>query len=1130
MENHNDLFFSGNRGETMTPIPHKLKICRASAGSGKTFKLAVEYIKHLVKSPDSYRHILAVTFTNKATGEMKTRILSQLYGISHRLRDSEDYLSAIMDSQDIRGWYENGKKTKPLEDIIRSNCAKALSMIIHEYHFFRIETIDSFFQSIVRELAHDLNLTANLRVDLDNNAALHEGVDALIESVRYDKAVEKQVIDFINSKLEDNKNWTINWELEKFGKNIFDENFLQFGQELRKRLEDEQFLPTFRKKIRALREEALKMLPEYGMKFLAICNANDLSVGDFTGKSGGPYSFFEKLADGSVPNVTPTARKWAADVNNWSKDPHVLSVVENEGLVAFLNNAIAKIEETNRVVNTVDAMEKHMHSLALINTISKKVDEVTSQRGDFLLSNTNHFLNQMIEESDIPFIYERTGTRFNHIMIDEFQDTSALQWANFKPLIKNCLDDNNECLIVGDVKQSIYRWRNGEWSILNGIQDNPVFGPYVSPDPLDTNYRSDARVIRFNNAFFELAKEKLSKCYAEETQGDSKAIENAYLNSSQKVPEGKTLTDGYVRIECMTKQDKNNAADESENLQGMNKYETWQCRRLGENVKMLMEAGIPQKEIAILVRTRRQIGLICDYFDNYMEPVNGETVSVVSNEAYQLSASPAVRIIVNALKVIQNPDDRLSLALFLFYYYEHVEKNHTKEAVNQLFMKDIDSLRELIPQKLKENFKDIAMVPLYELCERLYDLLNLSEIEHQDSYLFAFYDQLRKFLEDNNTDVDSFLKFWDEKLAEKTISDGTVSGIRIMTIHKAKGLEFHSVLLPFANWKLRDGNRGLLWCSPDEAPFDELPLSPVNIQNSLANSAFAKEYQEELLKQFVDNLNLLYVAFTRATHNLIAISDLNNASLNAKNAKTEYATIFDLLIKSMPENIEQAGTIQETTDDDIKAMVYVYADSQVMGFQAKHKTTENVLLKTPERMLLSFESRPSGGEFRQSNRSRLFIAGIEDDDPQVKYQNEGLVLHAILSEMKTVDQLDRVVRKLDFEGCFADQYYREQVRKLVRKAFGNKQAQSWFNPRWTVINECTIVFEEDGKVVEKRPDRVITDGSQTIVIDYKTGYRQDPDYKKQVKKYMDLLRQMGYRNISGYLWYIRRDEIVEINR
>ena len=1122
----NDLQFSGSRGEVEhdTMTDGKLKVCRASAGSGKTFKLAVEYIKHLVKAPDAFRHILAVTFTNKATTEMKTRILSQLYGISHGLIDSDSYMQKLLEDEDIQQWYASKQRIKPLAELIRENCAKALSMIIHEYHYFRIETIDSFFQSIIRELAHDLGLTANLRVDLDSEAALKEGVDALIDSVRTDKTTEQNVLTFIEAKIAENKNWSINNDLQKFGKNIFNENFLQFGQDLRKKLENPDFLKNFRAKIMAMKEEAPKILVNYGEKFIAICNSNNLGMNDFAGKSKGPYTFFQKLAEGGIPNVTDTAKKWAADANNWSKDAGVLSVVTNEHLVEYLNNTIEKINDVNRVLNSVNAIEKHLYSLSLINTISKKVDEVTSQRGDFLLSNTNHFLNEMIEESDVPFIYERTGTRFTHIMIDEFQDTSVLQWENFKPLIKNCLDDNNECLIVGDVKQSIYRWRNGEWSILNNIQEDATFKDYVNPDPLDTNYRSDARVIRFNNAFFDSAKAVLSKAYQAEIAADSQAIENAYLNAAQKVPEGKDPQKGYVRIECMQRIEDKEA--ESDLIPGMNKYGSWQCRRLGENVKTLLEAGIPQTQMAILVRTKKQIAQICDYFDNYMEPVDGERVSVVSSEAYQLSASPAVRVIIQALKMIQNPDDRLSVALFLYYYQTHVEG---KSDCSDLLMKDVESMKEMLPEEFRKEMGTITMVPLYELCERLYGMLHLNKIQHQDSYLFAFFDQLRKYLEDGNTDLDSFLTYWDEKLSQVTISDGTVNGIRIMTIHKAKGLEFHSVLLPFASWKVQEIEKAdLLWCVSEEEPYDELLLSPVNASKALADSAFSKDYQEELLKEYVDNLNLLYVAFTRATHNLIVVSDLYDASASSKKPSSAYKTMYDLLRKAMPEEIENAGTIKMTSDDDIQADVFEYADSEIVGYQAKETTTENVLLKSPERDDIRFGSSLSGGEFRQSNRSRLFVAGLDDDSPQVKYQNEGLVLHRILSEVRTADDLDKVVRQLDFEGCFADPYYREQVRNLVRKAFENQQARGWFSPRWTVINECTIVYEEDGAVKERRPDRVITDGEQTIVIDYKTGYKQSDDYKQQVSKYMELLEQMGYQNVSGYLWYIRRNEIVRV--
>ena len=1096
----------------------KLKICKASAGSGKTFTLAVEYIKHLVINPSAYRRILAVTFTNKATAEMKQRIVSQLYGISRHLDDSKDYLSKIVSDETIRNWYarqiSSQKTMLSIEDIVRDNCRKALSMILHDYHRFRIETIDSFFQTIIRELAHDLNLTANLKVELDNESALKEGVSRVIDAIIDDKIVERRVLNYVDAKMDENKNWTVNSELEKFGKNIFNENFLKFGKNLRDKLNNPNFLDSYRQTIVKLKENAIASLTPFGTQFLSVCNSHGFDYNNFSGKSKSTvWMFFTKLSNLSnpankrydFPNLSPTLLKHTEGTDCWSKDKSVVAVVEHEQLVQLLTNAISKLGDVIEIVNTVDEIILHINQLALINTISNKVSDALGERGEFLLSNTNHFLNEMIAESDVPFIYERTGTHFDHIMIDEFQDTSVLQWENFKPLIKNCLDSNHECLVVGDVKQSIYRWRNGEWSILNGMNNDSDLKDFVTPAPLDTNYRSAERVVRFNNEFFEKASLLLSESYASKEGGNAQDILKAYEECRQKI---KKQDGGYGRVEL--KKVSQSADDMDE----------WQCRRIAANVEKLLKAGVPQSQIAILVRKNEFIPAVCDYFDHKAGLINGEQVRVVSMEAYRLDSSPAVRILVFALKMLQNPDDKMFKALLAYHYQSDVMVNQSvRTDFHQLFSADDASLNAALPDALTQHVEELVLVPLYELCERLYTILNLDRIADQDAYLFTFYDHVNKFLEGNNTDTEHFLSQWDDKICAVTINDGGAEGIRIMSIHKSKGLEFHSVIIPFATWKVTDGNNNrnnLIWCKPDVPPFDALPLCPVRVVSSVGSSIFSEDYKTELLKQYVDNINLLYVAMTRASENLIVISHPHDGK-----ERDNLATMYEVLRQAMP-----SAWTGQSSDDDLD--IYEEYGSTVCGFQEKHKDSENVMLQKPVIHSLTFTSGESRGEFRQSNKSKRFIQGEDIARERSKYLDEGILFHAILSEIQTLNDVDRAINRLDIEGCFESRYHRDDVKRLVEHAFQDSRSSVWFDSRWTVINENAIVFKEpDGRISTCRPDRVITDGNETIVIDYKTGI-YCPAHEEQVRRYMKLLRQMGYLNVKGFVWYIRQQSIVEV--
>ena len=471
-----------------------LTVFKASAGSGKTFTLAAEYIKYLIVNPDEYKSILAVTFTNKATAEMKERIIYYLNDIAQGSPYEADFFEKIKDYKEVRELH--------LSDIsIRHKAEEALTKILHDYSRFRIETIDSFFQSVVRELAHELDLTANLRVDLNDNEVLADAVNSIIEDVEHDKTLFGIIDQFIEEKTEDSKNWHINNELETFGKNIFNEKYLQLGQQAREEIGNSRFLTEYKKKLIDIRQEALDEVTGTGKQFLEICKNHGYSADNFKNKGKGIYSFFVKAEKGNL-DVNATAQKCADNVKEWTgKDEQdsVLLGLVRDTFHKMLVNLVEKKDELALRINTPTILLKHINHLMLLNVINAKVRNLNLDANRFLLADTAHFLNELIDGSDVPFIYEKMGTRFNHIMIDEFQDTSSLQWKNFTPLISNCLSNNDSCLIVGDVKQSIYRWRNSDWQILNNIE-NGEFRGYVSPENLDTNYRSVENIIKFNNS------------------------------------------------------------------------------------------------------------------------------------------------------------------------------------------------------------------------------------------------------------------------------------------------------------------------------------------------------------------------------------------------------------------------------------------------------------------------------------------------------------------------------------------------------------------------------------------------------------------------------------------------------
>lgn len=1133
----------------------ELNLCKASAGSGKTFTLAVEYIKHLVMNPFSYRNILAVTFTNKATAEMKERILSQLYGIGHGDEGSKDYVQKIKDSDKIQGWYaaytskqqKLGLSVESLDTLIRRNCDMALSLMIHDYHRFRIETIDSFFQSVIRELAHDLDLTANLNVELDNKTALHEGVLKVIDSITMDAETKKHVLRYVSEKMDDSRNWHIDSDLEAFGNNIFNEHYMEYRDKLHECLSQKDFLKNYKADIDRHLEYCLEKLISQASKMDNTISSGGFTIEDFKQKTNSVYAYIHKIANidikhPNLPKINSYVKKALESADDWSKNVDVVSFVVTNDLMSELQTLTDLHTPAEKILNTVSSIGKHLNNLALINSIDAKVNEVTGERNDFLLANTNHFLHSMIEGSDVPFIYERTGSHFDHIMIDEFQDTSMLQWENFKPLLKNSLDAGKDCLLVGDVKQSIYRWRGGEWSILNELEDDRLLGSHVKADPLKDNYRSKENVIEFNNHFFEKASNELSDDFSLNHEGNFDSIVTAYSDCKQNIPLPDKQAGGYVRVELMGLNEfassKDNSSTDEDRLDDngsvtdsieMKASDQWHCERLATNIKLLLSKGVRQSDICILVRTKKYIPLICDYFEQNVKDENGNPIHIVSDEAYMLKRSEAVMMLITALKALNKPDDRRSLSQLAYRYQSFkTSVNDKLIALDHLLLLQADEIKKYLPSEFSDGVS-LSFIPLYELCERLYSILEISKIEGQDSFLYFFFDKLSEYLGKNPSDLDSFLRYWDQTMSVMTMSAGSSSGIQVMTIHKSKGLEFHTVIIPFCNWKIHDTNhnkKNIIWCEPKDPPFDALPACPVNMEKSSEKSIFREDYNEELKKEVVDNLNLVYVAFTRASSNLIIQSSPDDSYLlafhktpKAKKGET-IKTIYDLIVKSMYDQMVKHPS------EELRGDYYEISDTKPMSSNAKgKKSTTNVLLAQPDIISIPFQSYSSVGEFRQSNESRRFVSGSDDEDNE-KYQSEGLIFHEIISNIRTLDDVDRAITRLDHGGCFANSKHREDVRELVNKAISDPKCANWFAPHWNVVNEQSILFKDkDGKLTSRRPDRVIYDNNETIVIDYKTGVR-DENHKKQVERYKRLLKEMGYKNVKGYLWYIREGKAV----
>lgn len=1067
-------------------VKKSLKVYRASAGSGKTFRLAVEYIKLLMNDPTCYRNILAVTFTNKATTEMKLRILSQLYGIGHGLKSSEGYLEAV--KQDA------GVASLGLSDEqLRRRALTALEGMMHDYSRFRIETIDSFFQSLVRELARELHLTNGLRVDLEANEVVRTAVKELLNSLATDGAMLRTVLGVVEERIDDSRNWHMEDDVTKFGMNIFNERFLE--NKNNGEITSVQDVEAFRRHLKGLKSHTLQCMQQAGRTFMQACEKRGLDSTCFVQGSKGVWNFLKKTAEGSLPlpNVSDTVAGCLDNPSAWpsKKHPEVKELAACEFMPL-----LSEVMDLRRLLNSIEAARKHLGQLTLLNAIDSRVRQLNADENRFLLADTAYMLWQLVKGQDVPFIYERSGVRFTHIMIDEFQDTSALQWKNFIPLLLNSMATDSLCLIVGDVKQSIYRWRNGDWGILKDLEKDAKLHPYVEMQPMHTNYRSAGCVVRFNNEFFGRAAQTLQTMYANVTQRNTTDIADAYKDVVQEVVP-KNDGHGFVYVEMLKKCQEG----------------TPQPDRIVETVQMLRGRGVRVQDMCILVRKKNYIPNITAAFAQRLPEVN-----IVSDEAFRLDSSPALNFIILAMRVVANPQNRYLLSTLTYEYRSCVLNDGTFTDINRTFLLSDDDLRQLLPETFREQEATLPTLPLYELAERIYDLFSLQNLKGQDAYLFSFFDKVMAFLAERPSDLDTFLRYWDDTLCSVTIPVGEVNGIRILSIHKSKGLEFHTIIIPYCEWTFTMGHTPMVWVKPKDELFQGLDLLPIDMDKTSSNSCFKDDVADEKLKCYVDNLNLMYVAFTRAVKNLIVFADIKTDK-NGEN-------VSQVLHASMPpmETNDKTDTAETFSSGSI-----VPSDQKDEKDEPVENMEQNVLTVAPAPTSVRFVTQPVVAEFRQSNRATQFAQGDnEPDDEHRRYLNEGVLFHQLLSMIQTPDDLPAAIRRMDFEGYFDNALYRQEVMQLVERAFLQTQASRWFDTHWQVINECNILYRDDeGTVRQRRPDRVVTDGAETIVIDYKTG-RQDEEHVKQVQFYMDQLRAMNYPNVSGFVWYIRRGDIVPV--
>lgn len=1136
-----------------------LIVYRASAGSGKTYTLALKYISLALKSGSKgFTHVLAVTFTNKATGEMKDRILENLYGLSRGLDTN-----FLEDVKEI---------TKLSEQEIQRKSTEMLCYIMNDFDHFRVETIDSFFQSLLTNLAFELGLTRGFKVDLDDKRVISIAVERILRRIDQEEknGLRRIVKESLIRSLEDGKSWDIAKDLKAFaGKNLFKSEYVNNEKNITDLLNNGE--------MRKIKESILKSWSvlkdekEKALQFVVQWVSD--AEGDSSWKKqvvSTVKTFCGYVRDNSSKDVSSSVRKAAEDKDALLKNPGCDEALDKkaqqvsdylEKLVDFYDNA----EKYGRPYNTYQLAVENLDTLAFMGAISEEINHIVLEENTTLLAKTPLLFKNLVKDDiDQSFVFERAGTTFKHIMIDEFQDTSRVQWNNFEHLVNESTAQGEESLVVGDIKQSIYRWRGGDWNILYGFED----GNNTSVENLDTNYRSKPIVVRFNNVFFTKAayildqkenswsvpanwlNEKDGYFVKADNSGkkvDEKNIEfcNLYNDTTQHIKpqydKPEFINSGYVRLQTFEK----SITDEEIMAEVFDKV-----------VELKQKYNLDFDKIKMLVRTNNEGVKLIDYFAKRCEE-EGVDIKLTSNEAYLFNASPALNALIFAMKRLLAPQDDLQRELFERYYNLLCEK-----AGKHAFFEDVKNDVEALLQD-NEALDEIKRSPLYDLVMamvqklRLHDLLvkiddkgKVKDGLGQSAYLFSFLDKVVDYLNDNSSDLKEFLDYWDETLSSQSITSNSNDAIEILTIHKAKGLAGHTVLIPFAGFSfVKNGRDGMIWCNPKDmsddsevkAQLSNLGLIPIKTAASkkAKNSDFKCFYDKELKQMTIDELNSLYVAFTRAKENMFIWSKeplKNSTEPNAFMLINKFIDDCQVPVEGSEMNrVVEFGQLEYCANEEEKEG----KEKRIVNPFSEDLKPQKVDVMIEQNNLLDLK-------FCQSKKAANFLFEAKDPNDiseeekkqaqQNHYIETGVLMHQMMSLINRAEDVDRAYQQMVYDGLIAegDSQFLSLKRELKEQIATDKMVKSWFDGTYENFNEKTILLEvkEDSSKAKierktKRADRVMVNKDKAIVVDYKFG-NHDEAYNVQVQEYMEIIEKLLGLPTEGYLWYVYTNEVFPV--
>lgn len=974
----------------------QINIYSASAGSGKTFSLVCEYLEKLLENPYAYRNILAVTFTNKSTNEMKTRILSTLYGLATNQSYAKDYLKKLQ---------ENTSKN---EQTIREKSKEILQTILHDYSYFNIETIDSFLQKVLKNLTKEVGVGSRFDLILDESDYLEKAIEKLNNS----EELKDYVTELIDKRLEEGNNWNYNTILLKLAKDL---NKQTIRESLKSQTINTEEILKYAKEQRNLYNKFLKDLHEKINCFKKDFNSKEVIKSSFRKddfalvKEAEPFCQYEKVI----------LKKFQTQENK-ERYEEIVDFFDNGRLQAFM----AKLE--------IDSVYEYI----LLPYIKLFKEEALKEDNVFVLKDTAGLLAEMIKGNDVSFVYEKIGTKIKHVMIDEFQDTSQLSWENFQFIANECSSNQGSTTIFGDLKQSIYRFNEGDWTIMNNlIEENQ--GKLIE---LDTNYRTDKNIIEFNNGFFKTL------------------YENQIFKTKVKQKAKNNEDKGLLRFNFLEKAKDIDVLDKT--LEEINYY---------------IEKGFNYSDIALLFRSNKKLALTAQYLKT-------KGISPISSEAFAFNSSRSINTIIYCLRLINNNEERIAQYLLKIY-------GQNEETI----------------QKIKSINKDNT--PLIDLIDTI---INLCKIETKDVFISAFYERLIEYCQQKPQQLSLFLKYWSEELKDSTISlddnqENTTTNdkkIKLLSVHKSKGLEFPIVIIPFFDWQMVN-NINKIWIENINSK-SPIRLFRANLSelNKTGDCYYEQIAQFETNEQIIDTYNLMYVAFTRAKQALSTISKTTKENCCSKYLlnyleEKAFSTDGNGFYVIGNENISK----EEKGEKEKKQDIF-------------NHNGENITSKIEEANF----SRQAEIKFSLSKQAQDYFEIHNTKESQEK-RNRGIALHDICSKIYEEKDLENVLAKIE------DESLKQEAETIIKQMFLDAKKYEWFSGAYKVLNEKEVL--SNGQT--RRIDRIMFGRDEVIIVDYKFTEDKENEnkYHKQLKEYKQIVSNMGYKNIKTYLWFIG-NEIKEV--